>query len=55
MFIAIYHISSVVRQRFFPHPNNPKNLDQSYKTDLELWDCLGRVKLALKQIFIGLM
>ena len=24
--------------------NNPKNLDPSYKTDLDLWDCLGRVK-----------
>ena len=27
--------------------NNPKNLDLSYKTDLDLWDCLGRVKLVL--------
>ena len=27
--------------------NNPKNLDPSYKTDLDLWDCLGRVKLIL--------
>ena len=27
--------------------NNPKNLDPSYKLDLDLWDCLGRVKLVL--------
>ena len=29
---------------FFPFQNNPKNLDPSYKMDLDLWDCLGRVK-----------
>ena len=29
---------------FFSFQNNPKNLDPSYKTDLDLWDCLGRVK-----------
>ena len=33
---------------FFPFQNNPKNLDLSYKTDLDFWDCLGRVKLILK-------
>ena len=27
--------------------NNPKNLDPSYKTYLDLWDCLGWVKLIL--------
>ena len=26
---------------------NPKYLDLSYKTDLDLWDCLERVKLVL--------
>ena len=31
----------------FSFQNNPKNLDSSYKTDLDLWDCLGRVKLVL--------
>ena len=31
----------------FSYQNNPKNLDPSYKTDLDLWDCLGRVKLVL--------
>ena len=35
--------------------NNPKDLDPSYKTDLDLWDCLGRVKLVLQQNFIGLI
>ena len=32
---------------FFSFQNNPKDLDPSYKTDLDLWDCLGRVKLVL--------
>ena len=27
--------------------NNPKDLDPSYKTDLDLWDCFGRKKLRL--------
>ena len=26
-------------------PKQPKNLDPSYKTYLDLWDCLGGVKL----------
>ena len=29
--------------------------DLSYKMDLDLWDCLGRVKLVLKQKYIGLI
>ena len=28
---------------FFPFQNNRKHIDLSYKTDLDLWDCLGRV------------
>ena len=28
--------------------NNTKYLDLSYKTDLDLWDCLGKVKLIAK-------
>ena len=40
---------------FFSFQNDPKNLDPSYKTDLDLWDCLGRVKLILQQNFIGLI
>ena len=31
----------------FSFQNNPKDLDPSCKTDLDLWDCLGRVKLVL--------
>ena len=42
-----YCISSVIRQSFFPFQNNTKNLDLSYKTDLDLWDCIGRAKLIL--------
>ena len=33
----------------FSFQNYPKNLDPSNKTDLDLWDCLGRVKLILQQ------
>ena len=40
-------ISLVIRQGFFPFQNNPKNLDPSCKTDLDLWDCLERVKFIL--------
>ena len=28
----------------FTLPKNPKDLDLSYKTDLDLWDCFGRKK-----------
>ena len=41
------HVSVVLRQSFFSFQNNPKDLDPSCKTDLNLWDCLGRVKLVL--------
>ena len=27
--------------------NNPKNLDPSYKMDLDFWDCFVRLKLCL--------
>ena len=27
--------------------DNPKDLDPSYKTDLDLWDCLGGVKICI--------
>ena len=30
-----------------PFLNNPKDLDPSYKMDLDLWDCFGRKKLCL--------
>ena len=33
---------------YIPKPlAGDKNLDPSYKMDLELWDCLGRMKLVL--------
>ena len=41
-----YCISSVIRQSF-SFQNNPQNLDPTYKLDLDLWDCLGSVKLVL--------
>ena len=41
-----YCVSSAIRHRVFSAQNNPKNLVPSYKTDLDLWDCLGRVKSA---------
>ena len=35
------------KTELFCFQNNPKDLDPSCKTDLDLWDCLGRVKLVL--------
>ena len=35
------------KTEFLSFQNNPKDLDLSSKTDLDLWDCLGRVKLVL--------
>ena len=35
------------KTEFFSFQNNPKNLDPSYKTDLDLWDCFGRIKRVL--------
>ena len=36
------------KTELFSFLNNPKDLDPSYKKmDLDLWDCLGRVKLIL--------
>ena len=43
------------KTEFFSFQNNPKDLDPSCKMDLDLWDCLGRVKLVLQQNFIGLI
>ena len=48
--ISQYHISPVIRQSFFSFQNKPKDLDPSYKRDLDLWDCLGRVKLDYSKI-----
>ena len=35
------------KTEFFSFQNNPKDLDPSCKMDLDLWGCLGRVKLVL--------
>ena len=35
------------KTEFFSFQNNPKALDPSCKTDLDLWDGLGRVKFLL--------
>ena len=43
------------KMKFYSFQNSPKNLDPSYKTDLDLWDCLGRVKLVFYQNFIALI
>ena len=41
---------------FFSSKTIPKNLDLSYKTDLDLLDCLGRVKLVFNIAkFMGLI
>ena len=45
----------VIRLGFYSFLNSPKNLDPSYKTDLDLCDCLGRMKLVFYQNFIGLL
>ena len=36
-----------------PFLNNPKDLDPSYKTDLDLWDCFERKNLCLITEEIG--
>ena len=45
----------VYKMELFSFPNNSKNLEPSYKTDLDIWDCLGRVKLVLQQICVRLI
>ena len=46
-FLELPTIFPLLLARVFSFQNNPKNLDQSYKADLDLWDYLGRVKLIL--------
>ena len=43
------------KTELFSFQNNPKNLDLSCKTDLDLWNCLGRIKLLSQQNYIGLI
>ena len=52
--IYTYRISLVIRQVFFFFQNNSKDLDPSYKTDLDLRDSLGRVN-SLYPNFTGLI
>ena len=35
------------KTNFFSFQNNPKDVDPSYKMDLDLRDCLGRVKIGI--------
>ena len=43
------------KMEFYSFLNSPKNLDPSYKMDLDIFDCLGRVKLVFYQNFIGMI
>ena len=43
------------KTEFFRFQNNLKNLDLYYKTNLDLWDCSGRMKPILQQNLIGLI
>ena len=55
--LGTYHISLVIRKVVvvFSFQNNTKNLDPSYKMDLDFWDCLGRIKHLLQQNCKGLI
>ena len=46
-FIVDVYLFLRLKDGVFSFQNNPKDLDQSYKTDLDLLDCLGTVKLVL--------
>ena len=43
------------KMTFYSFQNSPKTFNPSSKTDLDLWDCLGKVKLVFYQNFIGLI
>ena len=45
LFLLLYFFG--YKMDFFFFQNNPKDLDPSCKTDLDLLDCLGRVNLVL--------
>ena len=55
VFVPLKFYCIWVHHQIFPSKTHSINLDLSYKTDLDLWDCLGRVKLVLQQNFIGLI
>ena len=43
----VYNVYYSISLDFFSFQNNHKDLDPSCKMDLDLWDCLGSVKLVL--------
>ena len=45
----------VCKTDLFSFQNNPKDLDLSFKTDLDQWDYFRRVKFILLQNVIGLV
>ena len=45
-----YHIIVVIK-RSYSFQNNAKDLDPSYKMDLDVWDCLDKVNSVLLQNF----
>ena len=50
MLLTISQITVFLRledKSFISFLNNPKNLEPSYKTDLNFWNCFGKVKLVL--------
>ena len=51
--ISKFRISSAIRRIIFLPKQSQRS--RSVLTDLDLWDCLGRVKLVLCQNFIGLI
>ena len=48
---STYRVSSVLRRRFFRSKTIPKNLDPSYKTDLDRLGLLGKDKIRIKSKF----
>ena len=42
-----YRICLVIRQNLFLPKQSQKSRSRSYKTDLDLWGCLGRKKIVL--------
>ena len=51
IFSVLYFFGCNFFVSFFSIQNNPKNLEPSHKMDLDLWDCLGWVKICIKAIF----
>ena len=49
--IYVNHSCVVRYKMYFFFQNNPKNLDPSYKTDLDFWDCFGRRNYIFRIIF----